>query len=318
MKKDPDAVLPPDELTRAPKESKAKLRLRVWLRITHRCFTIAAIVIVAVLGWSVLTGMRRMMEPYPAPQEVMNKATQSDDSLHIASTFSLISNSGYWQMAGWQWQIGIRQVSDDSIDQLLNEIRRYPVPQELSDDESKTLNDLLISIHQLELLSEKQDDVRVYRSDSQQAKLRIVTRGEGPQEIIVSLGAALRSDKSGNWMLMELGSKPLRTSVSKQEFLLPMNCKTKRSCCKTDSRGIIQLEFLELENSLDSLPSFWRRNGWNVTPAPFGIEGQFNYLCQKSEQVIHAWSPDRSGVLRRLILVTMPLGSARSKQSAAQ
>ena len=77
----------------------------------------------------------------------------------------------------------------------------------------------------------------------------------------------------------------------------------------SDGRPI--LELIRLQVDAEQLLDTWRQAGWKIKTSVSG-GGEFDYVCLRGGETIHAWAPRGARVVRMLVLTSGPVDTEHS------
>jgi hypothetical protein len=263
-------------------------RVRRW-KLVERSFTLAGLLVVVFLGWSTIRGMQRLFSQSPTPSVVSGQSPVHSDFQDVPVSIADLTSGGYWQMADWQWNVGVAIVSESDVDRRLDNLTHCSLPENLSAEESAALGRLVEALQYLPVERSTHGAMNEYRMEDAGSRLRVVTSGEGDQEMLVSLGAAMRDPGSARWTAFELRSRPKRQTATAPN-ILPFPDATRRLCARSDADGLILFEIVETAVDVTTLIASWEGLGWNISPFPSNHGPGKGFLCAKQNQLVHIWN----------------------------
>jgi hypothetical protein len=276
-----------DENARSP---EALRRSRRW-KWVERGFTLAGLFIVLVLGWSVVQGMQQLFSQNEMRPTASN--TEPAVSALVAGPATSLTAGGHWQMANWQWAIGVSRLAENQIDERLRQVPEKPMIAELSSDETAAIQRLIDALQDLPLKRSTHDGFHWYQLNEGHSKICVITTACSEAESLVSIGAAIKNPGANDWALFELRSNPTRAVSSVKHVLeLPLDCST--LCSRTDEQGSVLFEIVRSEMDIRELVGWLRDQGWttkifsHTIPTVGGSDESF--LCAKQGDLVHTWS----------------------------
>jgi hypothetical protein len=295
----------PQSVTETVDSTLRARRAKRW-RYVERAFTLAAIFVVIVLAWSAIGGFVELFRK--SPDAAVASGTSHTAALPAAPEPLLdFSRGGHWEMAGWQWKLGLSNVSAEDLESRWSEMMSQPLPEGLSAAEKESVDRLLEGIRKLPVATTVDGPVTSYTLDQDAVRIRVVTRREGVTESVVGLSAAVRSAPGGAWSLMTLESR-VAGNLNGEQHILPLPQGTKRLTGRTDESGRIVFEVVQSPYSLEDLADYWIESGWEQQPGHLAGEGlasaERNYLFARNGEVVQAWKvPGHTGPPHRIALM---------------
>ncbi len=280
-------------------------RPRRLLRLAERALAVAVIVAIVGSGWSALQGMRRLLMPSAGVQpdrvaiDVIGE--KLDSAMPVDAVRSLL-NEGYWQVAGWPWELGLGEAGADEVDARLERLARRDDPPRVPVEFGTDAADLIEAVEKMSLPRTVEGDRSIYRLDNPLLKVLCAAIERGGRRQLVSLGGAVYDPTAGRWKVLELRPRSDRDPGSSGS-LLPLPDGAQQLAARLDAQGRIVLELVELPGHDAHLSEWWRAKGWKIETAPFAEPGQFSYLCFRQGRYVHASSVGSVGSRMRLVLV---------------
>lgn len=284
--------------TTSQPEISAAARRWKWV---ERSFTLAAMAMVVWLSWSALSGMTNLFTSDTTASMLNYGAESNSEPEHAYSAMPAnllaISDGGYWQMAGWKWEVGISNVDDAEIDARLQlDSRSRVVPIEFSSHEQRAMDRIIHALQHLEVervsLGDLNESLNEYRVDQRRQKLRVFTRGEDDQEVLISIAAAFREKTEGAWKLLELRSQPTEViqTDSASAYLMPLPAGSRKVCARSDSHDQTLFEVAECSTDFETMIANWKAAGWQIDAMlPGRLDGK-THLCIKGDLAVNVWS----------------------------
>ncbi len=284
--------------TTSQPETNAAARRWKWV---ERSFTLAAMAMVVWLSWSALNGMTDLLTSDTTASLLNGSADPNSQPGHAYSAMPVnllaVSKGGYWQMAGWKWEVGISNVDDAEIDSRLQlDLESKVEPIEFSSHEQKAMKRIVHALQHLDVERTSPDGldegVNEYRVDHGRQKLRVFTCENDDQERLLSIAAAFREQTDGAWKLLELRSRPTAVAHvdSETTYLMPLPSGSRRVCARSDSRNQTLFEVAECPNDLDEMIASWEAEGWQIDAMLPGRLDGVAHLCIKGNLAVHVWS----------------------------
>ncbi len=272
------------------------------LKYIERAFTLAAILVVIILGWSAISGFAALFRKSPEGPANTDVSRLADIPAAPEPLLDF-SRGGHWEMAGWNWKIGLSSVSDAELESRWSELASQPLPSDLSDAEKQAVDRLLEGIRKLPVKTAVDGSTTSYTLDQDSIRIRVVSRREGDRESVVGMSAAVRRAAEGTWSLMTLESRPAG-SLNSVKHIMPLPQGTVRLSGRTDESGQIVFEIVESPFTLSALVDYWKETGWEQQPGAGVVAPEKNFLFARNGTVVQAWQvPGENGSAHRIALM---------------
>ncbi len=261
------------------------VRASRWV-LVERCFTLVAIAGVILLAISAIQGMLNLFS-----ENVMPVTTSEFESTQANLTPSLwspieLDNTGYWQIAGWQWELGVDWVPEQEVDQHLENVP--PAANIFSEADKETAARLIEALDYLPFQKvDRGDDNSLYRLDDNQLKMRIATTTSDGVTFPVSIAAAVKVDKK-QWTVFEMREKhPVSSPHKKVIPAIPSDSQI--LCSRSNQRDEVVFQVIQTETNISDLLDELARTGWQVERDLVANPTNQVYLVTKQDQLFHLW-----------------------------
>jgi hypothetical protein len=294
-----------------------KGRKLAWLRSFDRAGGILMSVVILYLGYSLTTGLRTVMfSQLPPSGPAGNIELAESDGVGLPEFFVPDSSDldGVLEIPGWQWKLERQMVKQDQLDQERGLLPTHPSNIATGESLPAELRQLLVILAELGKRTEL-EDFSLYEVDSEEAKIRIATRGTGEQERLLTGSLAL-PQPDGNWLLIALSHVGRRSDEVISESTIPLPVGSQPLCWyRPPGGGGLRFAMYRWPGSKGALIDYWQSNAWQfeILPAKSkGLsQGQFQYLCYRDQQVFLVSGPEgsRAGFVMLLRLDTEGAGT---------
>ncbi len=281
-------------------------RARRW-KLVERSFTLAAMLGVIVLSWSAIRGMQRLFRNN-SPQPISRKSLTQGETQTVTSSrhsevhlfngggpipgsgaLASITEGGYWEMAEWQWDIGMATVANAEIDKQLDALAGLPMPDRLAPREAEAISRLIETLRLLPVPRLSDGTTHRYQLDDPETRLRVVTRDRDGGETLLGVAAARRIPQTGEWAVFQLRSRPRRGSV-RTPHIVSLPPGSNRLCARISDQGVAVLEIVDCPVSLRELAETLAEEAWATRPFPENSPAPTAWLCARRNELVHIWS----------------------------
>ena len=276
----------------ATKRAVDSTRASRWVYV-ERGFSLAAIVGVVLLGGYAVQGMRNLFaenEAVITTEELEARQAQLPSPQSGLSALSAINRPGHWQMAGWQWELGVVTVLEKEVDQYLENVQ--PVDDMFVPEEREIAARLVDAMEYLPFQKTDRGNETVYQLAQEQLKLNVVTRLNDGVRLPVSIAAAAKvSDEA--WSVFEMRAKqPVkqRRVASGGYSLADLPKDSQVLCSRTDQQGNVLFEIIQTETAISNLVDQFRNGGWEVQIVSYPNQLNQVYECANQGDVFHLWN----------------------------
>lgn len=249
-------------------------------RIVERGVTLAAMAGVLWLGWSLIRGFSRMVEPLtplPVAKAEMETAIAGPSTPLLAT----IEEPGVWQVAGWEWQSSLTSVASAELDKRLAMRTERVLATPAKDLE--VAGDFAPWLALARQVGERVKTVsggQVYERGTGPFRMRVVTRtegeGEGGAETPAAMFIVVPGATGPGWSLLEL--TPREPAVMDPGTQLPWLEGDVEVARRLSGDGRVALALVEAKSSIDGLMRYWMGQGWEVTAG----EGLVACVCRRA------------------------------------
>jgi hypothetical protein len=221
--------------------------------------------------------------------------------------------AGPWSFDELDWSLRSQLVETNEVDTLF---ATFAATQPTTTESAlpETDRKIIDLITALQARPTEQNGNRVYRLERSDFKAQLVARNvAGSTKTVVFAMAYPQSDNE--WQIYEFTPRTTATNTNTNtnaSHLLPLPAAARRSGGRFADDGQVLLELISLEASAEQLLAAWKDAGWEVRRNDVANPADFAYLCARGEEVIYAWSADRSDSLKNLMLVRTATSSDTS------
>lgn len=268
-----------------PKNSETRWPLATFLSKA------VALLLCAWVAWQGLAAMRALLATESGGPSLIQQV-RATSPLEVAPWLSRQSE-GYWSFAGWQWRVGVREVSDER----LPEVMAQQLARELSLPGPAEAGELRF----LEVLRRLGSSVRAdaagetLSSETTDLRWQVRVCQHNGERRLASGVLAMRAGAQ-TWQVWELTRADETPAEVTRGQLLPYGDDATQLASRSTDAGELMFELVGLSGmtTTSDLLRGWRGAGWQVEPLPaspmaFGSLG-FHYLCTRGQDRVVVWS----------------------------
>jgi hypothetical protein len=227
------------------------------------------------------------------------------DSTALGSLSPTLPLAGLWSFDELDWNMRSEWASEEKLSAKFAEFAaKAPV---LADDELPDADQEFLTIAStLGIKSTERDGKRIYQLSRPGLQIQWITRDvKGTAKSCAFAAAYVSVDN--RWQVFEFTPRAKEVAgASQATHLLPLPADAHRDGGRFADNGRVEMEFVSLASTADSLIRGWVAAGWEVRESGLAEPGEFSYLAVRGNETIYAWSSDPANSMRNLMLVRTP------------
>jgi hypothetical protein len=227
------------------------------------------------------------------------------DATTLGSLSPTLPLAGMWSFDELNWNMRSEWTSEqDLATKFANVAAKEPA---LPDDELPDADQEFLTLAStLGVKSTERDGKRIYQLSRPGLKMQWITRDVNGTAKSCAFAVAYYS-VDDRWQVFEFTPRRKDTAgAPNAAHLLPLPAGAHRDGGRHADNGRVEMEFVSLTSTADSLIEGWASAGWEVRKSGFGEPDEFSYLAVRGNETIYAWSSDPSDAMRNLMLVRTP------------
>jgi hypothetical protein len=227
------------------------------------------------------------------------------DTTTLGSLSPTLPLAGLWSFDELDWNMRSEWTSEKNLSAKFADLAsKAPA---LADNELPDADqEFLLLASTLGIKSTERDGKQIYQLSRPGLRMQWITRDVNGAAKSCAFAVAYFSIDD-QWQVFEFTPRTKDADEgTNAAHLLPLPAGAHRECGRFTDKGRVEMEFVSLTSTADSLIQGWMAAGWEVRDSGLAEPGEFSVLAVRRGETVYAWSADPPSDMRNLMLVRTP------------